>query len=619
MNLIPKPKSINMSKDFTLLKPDTRILLDSSCTFKDMNTAFILKDNIKKHLRFELPVSRVNNSDVKNAIMLKNNTQGAESYSLSISKEEVVIDADGEAGLFYGCQTLCQLLRQYKRSLPLLYIQDKPAFKNRGFYHDITRGKVPTLDTLKELAYRASFYKLNQLQLYIEHTFAFENITELWPDSDPLTAEEIMILDEYCKNRHIELVPSLATFGHLYHLLVSKSYSHLCELEDWQEEGFKWLDRMKHHTLDPSNPESIKLIEAMLDEFIPIFTSNTINICADETFDLGMGKNKEQVERAGKGRVYVDFLNKIIAHVKKYDRKVMFWGDIVLKYPKHLKEIPQDVICLNWDYASSPNENNIKKIADAGITQYLCPGVSGWNRFTNDMDEAFANIFNMANYGNKYNAQGILNTDWGDFGHVNLFGNSIPGMVYGASLSWNPVEEDTLKTDENISRMEYGDSSGKIAGLLRVLARQERITWGDIITWKETSDGNRYFNRVREKIIKCKGVDLKHSYQNSLDIGSRIVDLMPHVYSMRSLDMKEFYISSRGIALTQSLALAIKKYSFKQTGIDLVHSCSELAVLFEKWFRDYSRLWRERNRESELFRIKDTIIYLCSWLREQEQ
>ena len=54
-----------------------------------------------------------------------------------------------------------------------------------------------------------AYYKMNQLQLYIEHTFLFRDFSEIWRDDTPLTAEEIMELDQYCLERGIELVPSL--------------------------------------------------------------------------------------------------------------------------------------------------------------------------------------------------------------------------------------------------------------------------------------------------------------------------------------------------------------------------------------------------------------------------
>ena len=184
------------------------------------------------------------------------------------------------------------------------------------------------------------------MQLYIEHTFAFEDMSEVWRDKDPITAEEILILDEYCKKRHIELIPSLATFGHLYEVLRTKSYEDLCELENSRESEYSYIDRMAHHTLDVSNNKSLELVYNMLNEFIPLFSSNKFNICCDETFDLGKGKSKYIAEEIGNGKLYVDFLNKVISYVKNHNKTVLFWGDVILNHKELLKDIPEDTICL---------------------------------------------------------------------------------------------------------------------------------------------------------------------------------------------------------------------------------------------------------------------------------
>lgn len=122
--------------------------------------------------------------------------------------------------------------------LPAVTIEDEPDIPNRGFYHDITRGRVPKLSFLKKMADKMAYYKMNQLQLYIEHTFLFRDFSEIWRDDTPLTAAEILELDRYCAERGIELVPSLSCFGHLYKVLSSQGYSHLCELEDSEKMPF---------------------------------------------------------------------------------------------------------------------------------------------------------------------------------------------------------------------------------------------------------------------------------------------------------------------------------------------------------------------------------------------
>lgn len=73
---------------------------------------------------------------------------------------------------------------------------------------DISRSKVPTLATLRDLAGRLASWKINQLQLYMEHTFPYTGHEDVWRDASPISPDEILSLDAYCRERHIELVPT---------------------------------------------------------------------------------------------------------------------------------------------------------------------------------------------------------------------------------------------------------------------------------------------------------------------------------------------------------------------------------------------------------------------------
>ncbi len=276
------------------------------------------------------------------------------------------------------------------------------------------------------------------MQLYIEHSFAFRNIPELWIDKDPITHEEILELDLYCKKYYIDLIPSLATFGHLYELLRLKRFEHLNELDlKASDLPHDLWDRMAHYTIDPLNEESLELITSMLEEYIPLFSSKYFNICCDETFDLGKGKNEKIAQEKGVGRLYVDFLKKIINVVVKNGKIPMFWGDIVLHHPELINEIPSNAIFLNWAYGADVTKEATETFNKYGVHQYVCPGVMGWSRFANDIQVASVNIRKMIQYGKKYSSEGVLNTDWGDCGHVNFISGSYHGMILGASLSWN--------------------------------------------------------------------------------------------------------------------------------------------------------------------------------------
>lgn len=615
MYLIPSPKKlVNKSGSFRI-KRDTKIILNYNCDFNNFEAALILKNEIKDKLGFNIKINKgYIDEKSKNSInIIKSGAIGnEEGYILEINEGSINVIGYGNSGLFYGIQTLMQIIRQRGAILPNLEIEDEPYFKNRGFYHDVTRGRVPKLETLKKLVDKAAFYKVNQLQLYIEHTFAFKDMSEVWVDKDPLTAEEILILDKYCKVRHIELIPSLATFGHLYEVLRTKSYSNLCELENMENDEYSFVDRMAHHTLDVSNDESLKLVKNMLNEFIPLFTSNKFNICGDETFDLGKGKSKSLGEEIGQGKLYTIFLNKIIDIVKGYDKEVMFWGDVILNHTEVINEIPKDVICLNWNYGSEATEEGTRKIYEAGREQYVCPGVAGWSHLMNLMDNGFENIRRMVSYGVKYKASGVLNTNWGDYGHINILNSSIPGMAYGGALSWNPNGEKDFETIyKALSIIEYGDNSLTIVSLLRDLGNTQVVSWSDLVRWKELFNKN---SEVRENIKSLNPNKIKEARDKACEIEEKLTSLLVSVRDKK--EIQEFIVCARGIILINEFFLLLLKYKFKTKNNFSDFDNNKLAKDFEEWFYDYSYIWRNTSKESELNRIGEVIKYTSKALRE---
>jgi len=397
-----------------------------------------------------------------------------EVYTLAITEKGIRIEG-GEAGVFYAQETLKQLL-QAGDNLPCLKIEDSPALQVRGVYLDVTRGKVPTLATLKRTVDRLASYKINQLQLYVEDCVLFDSAPALRHPS-PLTKDEIRALDAYCRERHIDLVPSLSTFGHLFNLLECPEYKHLRELPELTDgPDMYWIHKMAHHTLDVSQEESFTLISAIIDEYTALFSSGTFNICCDETFDLGNGKNKELAAKVGKGKLYSDFLLRLITHVKSKGKTVQFWGDILLEHPEFLEVIPEGCIFLNWDYEKNTPEEKTKTFAKTNVQQLLCSGTSGWNRFANNYDIAFKNIEISTAYAVKYNTLGTLCTDWGDFGHINQLTYSIPPLAYSLSLAWNPETEEPIKA---ISQLEFG--SDEAIDILWQACNKDGFNWSNAV------------------------------------------------------------------------------------------------------------------------------------------
>ena len=417
-------------------------------------------DERVKRLCDKLPVGETE-------IAIEVNEKKSEKYEILFG-DTIKINADSSRAAFYAVQTIRQIIKNGYYDVEK--IEDEPDFSARGFYYDITRGRVATLDTLKKLVDIMAYYKLNMLQLYVEHVFPFKEYDGIYQKNGYMTPEETMELDEYCKENFVELVPSLSCFGHLYELLQNTSYKRLCEYENFEPRAIYWCERMGHHTIDVSNPESIEVIKSLIDQYSPCFTSDKFNICCDETFDLGNGRNKGK----DKGRLYVDFVKQIINHVKSTDKTVMMWGDVITQHPELISEFDEDVIFMSWRYDADPSPDMINKFRDAKRPQYVCPGVSNWTSLMEKPSVSVPNISKMARYGYEAGAIGLLNTCWGDYGQISPLYACMYGMIFGAEKSWNALRE-ASNFDEAIDMHFYGYNGA--SSIVKAIDKSQRICY----------------------------------------------------------------------------------------------------------------------------------------------
>jgi hypothetical protein len=386
-----------------------------------------------------------------------------EGYALTISKKGVEIYFREPGGLRAATTTLRQLLREYGRRLPYVQIKDWPDFARRGVMLDISRGRVPKLETLLDLAEKLSDFKINELQLYTEHTFAYKKYKSVWQSWGALTAKEIQILDARCRELGIDLVPNQNSFGHLRYFLEDARLKKLAEIpEPYEAETRDFLRRPT--TLAPNHPGTLPFLRGLYDELLPNFSSQFLNIGGDETWDLGKGQSKKLCATKGKGRVYFDFIKKVHREVACRKKQMMFWGDIILKYPALIRELPKNSIALNWGYeADHPFEKEASQFAKAKVPFYICPGTSTWQTMLGRHENGFANLRAAAKAGKKFGALGYLNTDWGDGGHPQPLAVSWPLFAAGAALAWNAQKLDESKMLAVLNRDVFADSTGRVA------------------------------------------------------------------------------------------------------------------------------------------------------------
>ena len=386
-----------------------------------------------------------------------------EGYLLTIDRRGVRLVFRKPAGLRSATATLGQLLRQYGCRLPFLKIRDWPDFPRRGVMLDISRGRVPRLETLLELIDHLADFKINEFQLYTEHTFAYRKYETVWRQWGALTAEEIRKLDARCRELGIDLVPNQNSFGHLRYFLEHPSLRKLAEISEPYEGSTGDFLRFPS-TLAPNNHDTVKFLRGLYDELLPNFSSKYFNVGCDETWDLGRGQSKKLCERRGKGRVYVDFLKQIQREVSQRGRRMMFWGDIILHHPMLIKNLPRGVIALNWGYeADHPFGKEAATFAKSKVPFYVCPGTSSWMTLIGRHDNGFANLVSAAKAGLKHGAIGYLNTDWGDGGHPQPLAVSYAPFLVGAAVGWCGKSYNKKLLGPVLSRDVFHDRTGRVA------------------------------------------------------------------------------------------------------------------------------------------------------------
>lgn len=533
----------------------------------------------------------------------------ADHYTISISDGELLVRAGGDEALCNAVQTLCQLMARHGAVLPGLELEDWPALPARGYYLDCSRGRVPTLQTLKQQADLLCRYKINQWQLYIEHTYLFRDLSEAWRDDTPLTAQEILELDAYCAARHIELVPSLSTFGHMYKILSTKTHCDLCELEGADRVPFTYTESGKHHTINAADPAAQTFILALIDEYRALFSSRKFNICADETFDLGKGRSRELAETIGQRALYVRHVGALCRHLLDNGCTPMFWGDMMWHFPDACTELPKGTVCLNWGYLPRQRENEMRDIAQTGTPQYACPGVCGWKCWMPLLHTAYCNIRVMCDHAKKYHAIGLLNTDWGDYGHINDPRLSTPGILYGAAFAWNMAPVPFEELNAAISFLEYGDTSETLVGAMASLSGQEVFDWRHAVNWLEAESKS-----ARDPIFA--ELDMSKAAPAQAAVAKAEEEILN---AARTLPQGQKQIVETLCLTAQSIRL------WNEIGVWLAKNCygqplpaqngNDLAVQLEHWLALYRAAWRTTCKESGLPRLTQLICDYADVLR----
>jgi hexosaminidase len=486
LKILPAPKEVRIAEGRIVIKPSTTILISNP---EDRTAAESLQKEIHDRTGMKLSIESVTaapkttghislgrltdrglRSYLESQGVKVGDDLGSQGYVIRATDSGVLVAGRTAQGLFYGAQTLRQLLRPEgpggkMLAIPALVIRDWPSMEWRGVSDDISRGPVPTLDYLKMQIRTLAEYKINLLGFNMEHVFDFQTQALVSPKEAALTPAEIKELVEYASKYYITLLPEQQAFGHLHQFLKYEIYSDLAETPHG-------------HVLTPTNPKTYDFIRQVYGEVVPLFPGPFFHIGSDETFELGLGQTKALAAQQGLGRVYLEHLQKVFEIMQPYHKQLMFWGDIAVKYPELLTILPTDMIAVPWDYDPKPSyENIITPYTSAGLRVVVAPGAGNWGVIWPNLESAFVNIRNFVRDGQKHQAIGALNTTWNDDGE-SLVDMAWPALVFGAAASWQPSESTIDDFKSSYDWAFYRNEGNTFSGVIENLDRAHTLLAG---------------------------------------------------------------------------------------------------------------------------------------------
>ena len=473
LHVIPYPQQVTLGGEDFNFNAQLTIVLDQDFSVNDQFTVDELIKDLKREWNINAKVTEVRGDN--SIVLTRHKTPemlGEQGYQIITGENELIIRAKREDGLFYGTQTLMQLIQKgrdgYK--VPGLEILDWPDIQKRAAHYD-TKHHQDKKSYVKSFIKDLARYKINILVWEWEDKFAYPSHPEIGAPG-AFTMEEMQALTRYAQQYHIQIVPLVQGLGHVSFILKWSKYEHLREIgaSNWE------FCPLKEGTYD-------LLFDLWEDAIEATPGSEYIHIGSDETYELGAcAKCKVKAEEIGQSGLYHLFVGKAAEHLQAAGRKVMVW------------ERP-----MGWEISKSPAKG-IQPIKDLVLTEsysYMTPDFKhaqksktlGFEVFAYDPNPGTEHLFLpyfyrirnnkrvIGSLENSYNLlastaisgvfDGMINTSWDDAGlHNQLW---MLSFVTSAGYSWNGSKPDLAEFTESFFKNYYGNSAANMEELFYLL------------------------------------------------------------------------------------------------------------------------------------------------------
>ena len=386
----------------------------------------------------------------------------AEGYWLRVLPNQILAKGADPAGLLYAVQSFRQLIQSLgaiQGLLPCCTIIDYPSFSFRGIMDDISRGPLPNLEFMKTQIERCAYYKINVFGFYIEHVLRTPRHNAYAPD-DGLTLDELNELQQYASKFNVSLLGSFQSFGHFRNILQHPEY-----------QGLGVSDR----TLYPGDSNALNFLFEVYESIYPVFDHPIFNINGDEVYDLARGPLHELAKREGEASIFLSHIQPLLTKVGNLGKRPGMWGDMLVKYPQLLADIPSETVVFCWDYDADGDFHHwTDPVVAAGLEFIACPGIVNSYALWPDLEKSELNIRRFVNHAFAEGALGIYTTIWDDGGR-HFFHSDWYGVAVAGAYSWAPDSLSQAKTRDHYGMIHFQDTSRLFGELLSELSGMKNI------------------------------------------------------------------------------------------------------------------------------------------------
>lgn len=479
--VIPVPQHWEWEQDSLEISGISEIVLTEGTNAEDEFTANLLQNYLESRFDTEVEISSGSDTPSADAIIIESRDMDGslgeitgnrkidpelkrESYSLNVNAKGITLTGETSAGRFYGAMSLKQILDSSGEFVGGIRIIDYPVMEFRGVSDDFSRGQVSTLENFKKIIRFLAEYKMNTYMPYMEDVLRFDQYPSIGQDRGALTDEEIRELQDYADRYHVDVIPIFQTLGHYENILNMEQFLNYAEFP-----GAASLNTQSEETYD--------FLTNLLDETVPKFDSRYFHIGADESWDVGLGSSRRQVDRYGTATVHARHYRKVYEYIKEnFGKDIIMYGDIVLKNPTILNQIPDDIIMMDWHYYATDNYSSTEVFARANQPFIVSAGIQNWRKFYPDHTAAWLNIYNLTLEGYRDGALGSVTSNWGDYGGPNLRELNYRGYSYAAECAWNPTGAHQPSIDSRFNTLFYGIDDARLHSIENLLTRITRQT-----------------------------------------------------------------------------------------------------------------------------------------------